>query len=482
MTPSDYAALDAVGLAIAIQKGEFTSREVTEIAIDVIEQLNPQLNAVIMKNYDNARQAAIDIDSVSPVAGAPLLLKDVNVFSHDMPTTFSCSVFDGAAPKPDSDIVARWRGAGLVVLGKTNTPEFAEDFVTEPTWRGPTLNPWDTALTVGGSSGGAGAAVASGMVPIAHGTDLGGSIRIPAACCGVFGLKPTVGLNPSTPYYPELASGFNSDHVLTRTVRDSAAALDCTARPVCGNRYHVVPEIRGFLDCLEQPPPPLKIAVSKHTPAGARVDGRPGQAVDTVCALLEAAGHTVTAYRYPDGLSLGEWTETLWMLDVYYELEQRLGETGGELPDVELEAMTRYLHSKVENMSAMDHYKARVKAHQASLKLMQSLEDFDLLLTPSLADDPIGVGTLDSRTDAFDFQTWSRVGYEFAPFSQVCNITGQPAASLPVWLPDNPFPSAVQLAGHHRQDHLILQIAAMLEQACEWSHHRPPIWAGSISK
>ena len=156
MTPSDYAALDAVGLATAIQKGEFTSREVTETAIDVIEQLNPRLNAVIMKNYDNARQAAIVIDPVSPVAGAPFLLKDVNVFSHDMPTTFSCSVFEGAAPKPDSDIVARWREAGLVVLGKTNTPEFAEDFVTEPTWRGPTLNPWDTALTVGGSSGGAG--------------------------------------------------------------------------------------------------------------------------------------------------------------------------------------------------------------------------------------------------------------------------------------------------------------------------------------
>ena len=192
----EYAKLDAVALAVAIKRGEVTCSEVIEAAISAIELLNPQLNAVVIENFQNARQAAASNIADGALAGAPFLLKDVNVFTHDMPTTFSCRFFRDARPRADSEIVRRWRNAGLIVTGKTNTPEFAEDFVCEPTFRGAALNPWNLAVTTGGSSGGAGAAVASGMVPLAHGTDLGGSIRIPAACCGVYGLKPTTGLNP----------------------------------------------------------------------------------------------------------------------------------------------------------------------------------------------------------------------------------------------------------------------------------------------
>ena len=220
MNFEDYADQDAVGLARLIRTKAVSAREVTEAAIEAADHLNPKLNALVMTNFDNAREQVKKDLPDSPVSGAPFYLKDVNQFTSDMPTTFSSRFFEGAPPREDSELVSRWRNAGLVILGKTNTPEFAEDFVCEPTFRGVTRNPWNPDVTTGGSSGGAGAAVASGMVPLAHGTDLGGSIRIPAACCGVFGLKPTTGLNPMGPYFMEFSNGFNSDHVLTRSVRD----------------------------------------------------------------------------------------------------------------------------------------------------------------------------------------------------------------------------------------------------------------------
>ena len=196
---SDYAAMDAIALSAAIKRGEVSAEEVTDTAIEAARQMNDRLNAVVITNYENAQLCAAGELPHTPLAGSPFLLKDANQFSYDMPTTFSCRFFDGSSPKPDSELVARWRNAGLIILGKTNTPEFAEDFVCEPSFRGPTLNPWNTAVTTGGSSGGAAAAVASGMVPLAHATDLGGSIRIPAACCGVFGLNQRAALTVSAP-------------------------------------------------------------------------------------------------------------------------------------------------------------------------------------------------------------------------------------------------------------------------------------------
>lgn len=480
MNFSDYADLDAIGLSAAIKRGDVSASEVTETAIAVSQRLNPEINAVVMTNHDNARKTAAGELPESPIAGSPFLLKDVNQFSHDMPTTFSCRFFEDAKPKPDSELVARWRQAGLVVLGKTNTPEFAEDFVCEPTFRGVTLNPWNTGLTTGGSSGGAGAAVASGMVPLAHGTDLGGSIRIPAACCGVFGLKPTTGLNSVGPYYMEISNGFNSDHVLTRTVRDSAAALDCTTGPVIGSRYKVLPEVDSYLAALDQPTPKLRIGVCKSTPDGLATSGAQAETVNRVSAALEDMGHTLIEYSYPSDLGLGDWMEDLWMVDIVYEIDSRIAEIGREPADHELEALTRYLRQHVAGLSAMDLYRARQGAHEASIQLMGSMDGIDLLLTPALGSDPIPVGSMDSRTENFDMETWGATGHAFAPFAYICNVTGQPAASLPVQLNPDEHPCAVQLAGHHCQDHLILKVASDLEQHFNWASYRPPIWAGNL--
>ena len=481
MNFSDYAELDAVGISTAIRKGEVSSQEVTEKAIEVAELMNPDLNALVLTNYDNARSFAAGKLPETPVSGVPFYLKDVNQFSHDMPTTFSCRFFESASPKEDSELVRRWRQAGLVFLGKTNTPEFAEDFVCEPTFRGVTLNPWNTAVTTGGSSGGAGAAVASGMVPLAHATDLGGSIRIPAACCGVFGLKPTTGLNPIGPYYMEFANGFNSDHVLSRSVRDSAAALDCSVGPLRGSRYQVQPQVDSYLGCLDQPIPKLRIGVSRSTPYGLAVDRNQVAAVELVSAALEGMGHSLCEYTYPPDLGLGSWMESLWMVDIAYEIENRIAEIGREPEHHELEALTHYLREHVAGLSAMDLYRARQRAHQASIQVMNSMSELDLLLTPTLACDPIPVGSMDSRTENFDFDTWGEKGHAFAPFAYICNVSGQPAASLPIQLRPGEHPCAVQLAGHSCEDHLILQVSARLEQQFEWQNYRPTIWAGDLA-
>lgn len=476
----EYADLDAIALSAAIKRGELTSVEVTETAIEAVQQMNKRLNAVVMTNYDNARLRAAGKLPDTPIAGSPFLLKDVNQFSHDMPTTFSCRFFDGAKPRPDSELVARWRNAGLNILGKTNTPEFAEDFVCEPSFRGPTLNPWNTAVTTGGSSGGAGAAVASGMVPLAHATDLGGSIRIPAACCGVFGLKPTTGLNSVGPYYQEISAGFNSDHVLTRSVRDSAAALDSSAGPLTGSRYHVRPKVESFLQSLDRPPQKLRIGITKSTPYGLATGGAQAESVDRVSAVLADMGHEICTYCYPSDLGLGSWMEDLWMVDIVYEIDNRIAQIGREPEDHELEALTRFLRERVARLSAMDLYRARQGAHQASIKLMDSMRDLDLLLTPSLGSDPIPVGAMDSRTENFDFDVWGETGHAFAPFAYICNVTGQPAASLPIQLNPGEQPCAVQLAGHSCEDHVLLQLAAQLEQHFEWHRYRPPIWVGDL--
>ncbi len=473
MNSAEYSSLDAVDLAYRISHAELDNREPTKAAIDAIEKLNPTLNAVVIQNYDNALTQTTSKNPAS-IAGAPFLVKDVNVFTYDMPTTFSCAFFESAKPRPDSVIVERWREAGLVIMGKSNTPEFAEDFVCESTFRGPALNPWDTSMTTGGSSGGAAAAVASGMVPIAHATDLGGSIRIPAACCGVYGLKPTAALNPVDYAHPELASGFNSDHVVTRSVRDSAAVLDATAHPIPGYRYQQHRPVESYLAALQEMPKRLRIGITTITPMGDKVPLRQQQAVAKVSQMLEKNGHHLIEYNYPENLEFAHWMDALWMFDVVDEIGRRIQEVGREPRDDELEAMTRYIREHIEKMSAMDHYYARISAHKNSIMLMGSMTKLDLVLTPALGSNPIPVGSMDSRTDAFDYDTWAAQGNAFAPYSYICNMTGQPAASVPVFVDDGP-PCAIQLAGQLGDDLCVLRTSALIESELPWNHRKPPI-------
>jgi amidase len=285
-------------------------------------------------------------------------------------------------------------------------------------------------------------------------------------------------LNPVDFSHAELSSGFNSDHVLTRSVRDSAAALDITAKPLLGYRYQVNRSLPSFLDCLQDPVPGLTIGVCSKTPDGEQTPQRQQHAVAQVSKLLAENGHEIVEYEYPDDLDFGSWIDVLWMFDLVDEMERRIAQVGRRPEPHELEALTHYILQRVDSCSAMEHYQARLNAHRNSVRMMKSMAGLDLILTPSTGSDPVPVGSLDSRTEAFDYDQWTAQGSAFAPFSYICNITGQPAASLPVPLADDEPPCAVQLAGHIGQDHRVLQVSAQLEQYLNWKDCHPPIWVG----
>lgn len=452
MNQADYMKEDGVGLGRLVSTGQVSRDEVIKTAIDVIERLNPQLNAVVLRNFE---AAMVTGTGAGPLAGAPFLLKDVNLYSADMPTTFGSAYFRNAPPRQDSTMVARWRSAGLAILGKTNTPEFAAEFVTEPRAYGKTLNPRAPGLTVGGSSGGAAAAVAAGMVPLAHATDLGGSIRIPAACCGVFGFKPTAGLNPVGPYFDQIAGGLNSDHVITRSVRDSAASLDITAeRSPIGSSY---------LESLNRTILSTRIGYCDTDSSGRRCDTEQQRALKQAASLLGEHGHIVTEYRYPDGLSAGEWFDYLWIYDILKLVAEREALTGYPPLKDELEPLSWHLMAKAKAAPLDARQRAQDARKSYIARYLGSMKDVDILLTPSLATLPPPDETL--SFNAFkDVDAWNEAGYRFAPHSIPANIAGQPSASCPYFSTTEGIPVGIQITGKPGADLLVLQLCAQLER------------------
>ncbi len=481
MRIEEYAAMDAVAIAAAVQSGQVSALEVTDAAIAAIEMLNPRLNALVLTDFERARDDARRVRRNLPLAGVPLLIKDADIQVERWPTTFSSRFFADAKPLPDSEIVSRWRRAGIVFLGKTNTPEFADDFVTEPVLRGATLNPWDARVTVGGSSGGAAAAVASGMVPVAHGSDVGGSIRVPAACCGLFGLKPSRGLNPLGPYHGEMGGGLNCEHVLTRSVRDSAAFLDATAGAEPGAPYRVSRPVHSYLEALERPSAPLRIACLERRIDGSAVAPEVGAKLARAAALLAEQGHEVVAARFPAAVATaaaGEGWSALWLIDIAMTIRDRARELGREPGAADIEQLPRYVLGRIGRMSALEYLEVRRAAHRVSLAMAQEFDGFDLIMTPATATLPPVRGLIDSNSPDFDFERWAAVSYGFAPFSEVFNVTGQPAASLPMFESDSGMPIGIQLVGRQDQDHVLLRLAADLEWSTGWASRHPPLWAG----
>lgn len=474
MTPEEYRRHDAVSLANLVARREVSALEFTQAAIATIEALDSSFNAVVLRRFDAAREEARRIDAEGPgkrpLAGVPFLLKDVNLFAADMPTRFASRFFEGAGPKGESTLVSRWREAGLVTVGKSNTPEFAGDFVTEPRFYGPCLNPWNEGVTVGGSSGGAGVAVALGLVPLAHGTDLGGSIRIPAACCGVFGFKPSVGLNPLGPHWEEIASGLDSDHVLSRSVRDSAASLDATAGPDTGTRLGRLPPPGGFLAGLDMPPPRLRIGLAM-TDAGGRLAGRSQiEAVERTARLVEGLGHHIEPYQFPPEAQPEAWFDSLWTIDVAHLVDERTREIGRPPHEDELEPYVWAALRHARGLGAIDWLTARLAMKRAAVAILGSMAHLDVVLSPTLSEDPPARGVLDFEANGSDIEVWSARGYAFAPFVAAANLSGQPAASCPVVVNDRGLPVGVQIAAHPGEDHLVLRLARQVEQASDWQN------------
>lgn len=463
MRIDEYKRLDAVEIASLVRSRQIDPIEVTEAALTVVQETNPVLNAVVLLDPERARKEAARVDRTAPLAGVPFLVKDNNQFVANWPTTYSSRFYEGVAPQPDSEFIARLRRAGAVLIGKTNTPEFAADWTTEPTFRGPTRNPWNTQHSAGGSSGGAAAAVASGMVPAAHGNDNGGSIRVPAAVCGLFGLKPTRGLVPIGPWFGELAAGLNSEHVLTRTVRDSAAFLDVLAGPEPGGRYQVRKVVDSYVDELAKALPPLRIGLADRAPGGAKIDPEIEAAVRNVAQLLEGAGHNVGAIRLEDDAELMAEAEKVWFTEIAMLVRARERELGRKPGLGEIEAMTAYAVRLAADLDAVDYLDALQRVHHGACRFLSSTDRFDLLVTPTTGRFPPLIGELDSRTDAFDYAVWSRKSADFAPFTALFNVTGQPAASVPAGVSSQGLPIGVQLIGRPGRDDIVLRVASLIE-------------------
>lgn len=467
-----YEAYDAVGLAELVRQGQTTPEELLESAISRVEDLNPHLNAVVMPMYEEAQRCIQAGLPEGPLRGVPFLLKDLGLLYKGYPTTFGSRLFTGLVAGHDSTVVARYRQAGLVIFGKTNTPEFGITITTEPVLYGPCCNPWNRERTTGGSSGGAAAAVAAGMVPAAHASDGGGSIRIPAACCGLFGLKPTRARIPSGPDVGEGWNGMSTDHVISRTVRDSAAFLDVAAGPSPGDPYCAPPAAGPFLDEVGRDPGKLRIAFTTTPPSGAAVDPACVDAVADAARLCAKLGHTVEeaapAFAYEP---FQEAAVTIINTNTAAMVAAGAKVLGREVTEADVEQITWRAAEAGREIGAPAYVDAVRVVHQTGRKVARFFQAYDLLLSPVLLQPPVPLGFLDTCT--LDVRGYVKNLYRFFGFTNLFNATGQPAMSVPLYWTPQGLPVGLQFAGRFGDEALLLRLAGQLEQARPWKDRRP---------
>jgi len=490
---ADYERHDALGLASLVSSGEVHPGELIETAIARIEEVNPKLNAVVHKLYDRARaEAARDLPS-GPFRGVPFLLKDLLALLEGTCTTNACRMYLGRIAPRDSEIVRRQRASGLVIVGKTNTPELGILPVTEPALHGVTRNPWSVAHTPGGSSGGSAAAVAASMVPMAHGGDGGGSIRIPAACCGLFGLKPTRGRNPLGPFVGEGWHGMVVEHAVTRSVRDSAALLDATQGPDVGAPYVAPPPERPFLEESKREPGKLRIAFTADSLLGSSVHPDCVAAAQDAGRLCERLGHVVEEARPPvDRHLLSRGWLTLVSAETAAEIDLVSRNAARKPRASDFEPGTWMLAQAGRAFRADELALAVHELRMTGRAVARFFEKFDLLLTPTVAAPPPEIGALLPKPAELAvlaalralphpaairkvLDTLADRAFEFAAFTPVANATGQPAMSVPLYWNEAGLPIGVHFLARFGDEATLFRVAAQLEAERPWGKRRPAL-------
>ena len=468
--------LDATAQAELVQRGQVKPAELVEAAIARIERLNPALNAVITPMYERALDAANGDLPKGPFTGVPFLLKDVLAEYAGVRHTEACAMLQDFVPQQDSELVARYKRAGLIIVGKTNVPELGMMPTTEPKLFGPASNPWDASRTAGGSSGGSAAAVASGMVAMAHGNDGGGSIRIPASCCGVLGLKPTRGRISLAPHYAELWHGGVVEHALTRSVRDSATLLDATCGPATGDPYWAPPPSRPFTEEARVEPGRLRIGFSTKTATGVPVHPDCVAAVRDAAELCSGLGHEVEEAAPTismDGQKLNQTFITAysaWQAKTVDGWARRIGRK--PTPDL-LEPLTCAVAGLGRSQSASAYLLAIQDLQRVAREIAGFFDRQDLWLTPVLAEPPLPLGSFDAQPDN-PLAGLFRAG-QFAPFTAMINITGQPAMSVPLFWNAAGLPIGVHFVTRFGDEATLFRLAAQLEAARPWWGRRPPV-------
>jgi amidase len=495
---ADYDKYDGLGLADLVRKKEVKPSELVEETISRIEKLNPQLNAVIYKMYDLARKTADAELPEGSFKGVPFLMKDLLMAYAGVPLTNGSRFFKDFVPDHDSELVKRFKAAGVVVVGKTNLPEFGLVPITEPELFGPTSNPWDLSRTPGGSSGGSAAAVAARMVPLAHASDGGGSIRMPASCCGVFGLKPTRGRNPIGPDFGEAWRGLHCEHVLTRSVRDSAAMLDATAGPDIGAPYYAVSPARPFLSEVGTDPGKLRIAFTSEPFLGGVVDKDCVKGLEATVKLCQDLGHEVLeAAPQVDGQAFARAFLTIVCVETRATIEEGEVLLNRKASSKDFEPNTWIVALLGRQCRAPESSKSLDLAQLIARQIGEFFERYDFLLTPTLAKPPIPIGSLQPKEsqlaatkelldklntgeliDSLDgIEILSQHILEFMPYTPLFNVTGQPAMSVPLYWNDEGLPIGMQFVGRYGDEATLFRLAGQLEKAKPWSDHIPPVSA-----
>ncbi|MBB6453786.1 amidase [Salirhabdus euzebyi] len=490
MSLLNYKSYDGLGLAKLVKDKEVQPVELVEEAIKLIEQENPRLNAVVHKMYEQAKNQC-EKPIGGTFAGVPMLLKNITQEIKGEPMTMGSKLLHGYRAKEDSYYVTKFRQTGALLLGQTNIPEFALMGITEPKAYGPTRNPWNTEYTPGGSSGGAGAAVVSGMVPIAGANDGGGSIRIPAAYCGLFGLKPTRGRTPVGPKVGRNWQGASVDHVLTKTVRDSAAMLDELKVVEAAAAFHPPFVHENYLNIVEQKKnQSYTIAFSTLSPLGTEVDEECKEAVMKTAKLLEKLGHKVVEENAPvNGEQLAKSYMTMYFGEVAATLKEVEGLVNRKVKQKDVEPTTWLLGLLGRTISAEEFVLSLREWDKASFLMEQFHEKYDFYMTPTTATLPAKIGQLELKNSEKALiqiasklrlgKTLHKIGIvdqlskeslKRTPFTQLANLTGQPAMSTPLHRTESGLPVGVQFMAAKGREDILLQLASQLEQTDNWLH------------
>jgi amidase len=477
ISKKEFACFDAIALADQIRRKRLSASEVLETSIATIEKLNPRLNAVICKLYAQARDQLSTLNAQSPLCGVPFLAKDLFAEIAATPLYEGSEFLKGYYySTEDSDLATRWREAGLLLVGKTNTSEFGMKPDCEPRLYGCSINPWAPDRTTGGSSGGSAAAVAARIVPMAHANDAGGSIRIPASCCGLFGLKPTRARNPLGPFYGDAGSGIVSEHAVTRSVRDSALLLDLTSDLRAGEPYYAPKPTSSFLSATEKEPLPLRVGVVTDTRGENAVHKDCAEACHKAAKHLMDLGHFVEEAKFThDAVAYHKRCVHIFAGIANWAIKDWARRTDKRISESDFEPFTWFLYERGQKISSGDYLLIVQDMQRHTRDITRFFERFDLMLTPTMMMPPPPLGYLNADKEMI-FQAAQRmVGYTF--FCFIANGAGLPSASLPLHWNEDRVPIGVLVTGRAGSEEVLFSLAAQIERAWPWDTMTPRISA-----
>jgi amidase len=477
---SDYASHDGLGLAELVARKEVKPEELVAAALKAIEKVNPKLNAVLQTL---PAQASAEIRGglpQGPFTGVPFLIKEIMLHAKNVPCNMGSKLAQGFVSPVDTELMARFRRSGLVLVGTTQAPEFAYGPTTEPQLFGPAHNPWDLTRSTGGSSGGSCASVAAGIVPIAHANDGGGSIRLPASCNGLVGLKPSRDRIPTGPDSADPVCGLAVEFAVTRSVRDAAALLDAVAGADVGAPGYPVPPARPYREEVDTPPGRLRIAWTTTPASGEKIDPECEKAVHETVRLLEDLGHVLVEDRpRHDWEAYIQSLHVIWSSNTALAVDMVAAALGRKPGADNLEVGTLACYEDGKRFTAVDLLNAMAHGNLLSRQVSAFFENVEVLVTPTIPRIPAPLGELNQNRKGMTAMEWTRQVFAFVPFTPIFNTTGQPACSLPLHWSENGLPVGVQIAGRFGDEATLFRLASQLEQARPWAGKRPAVHAAA---